>query len=159
MSPTHRSTPSFRPPSAADPGAIRALAGRLARLAFDAGPGLPPLLCGQLLGPSSGALGASGLEVVVQRAQAPEGEPTAPYRVLAVDGTHCQLADDSGAHTSGTLPGDLHEAVQALEKDDLIKEALGEHIATHFIEAKQREWSEYIAQVHEWELQRYLGTY
>ena len=25
-------------------------------------------------------------------------------------------------------------------------------------EAKRQEWSEYIAQVHEWELQRYLGT-
>lgn len=59
----------------------------------------------------------------------------------------------------GTLPGNLNEAVRALEKDETIREALGEHISSHFIEAKKREWSEYIAQVHEWELQRYLGTY
>ncbi len=59
----------------------------------------------------------------------------------------------------GTLPGNLNEAVRAFEKDDTIREALGEHISTHFIEAKKREWSEYIAQVHEWELQRYLGAY
>lgn len=59
----------------------------------------------------------------------------------------------------GTLPGNLSEAVRALEKNDVIKAALGTHISTHFIEAKKREWSEYIAQVHEWELQRYLGTY
>ena len=59
----------------------------------------------------------------------------------------------------GQLPGNLSEAVTALEKDDVIKSALGEHIAGHFIEAKKQEWGEYIAQVHEWELQRYLGTY
>lgn len=59
----------------------------------------------------------------------------------------------------GTLPGDLNEAVAALEKDEVIREALGSHIANHFIEAKKQEWSEYIAQVHDWELQRYLGTY
>jgi len=59
----------------------------------------------------------------------------------------------------GTLPGNLSEAVRAFEKDDVVKAALGAHISSHFIEAKKREWAEYIAQVHEWELQRYLGTY
>jgi len=59
----------------------------------------------------------------------------------------------------GTLPGDLSEAVTALERDEVIRTALGSHIADHFIAAKRREWSEYIAQVHDWELQRYLGTY
>ena len=59
----------------------------------------------------------------------------------------------------GTLPGDLSEAVTALERDEVIRTALGSHIADHFITAKRREWSEYIAQVHDWELQRYLGTY
>ena len=59
----------------------------------------------------------------------------------------------------GTLPGDLNEAIAALEKDEVIREALGSHIANHFIDAKKQEWSEYIAQVHDWELQRYLGTY
>ena len=58
-----------------------------------------------------------------------------------------------------SLPGNLSEAVDALEKDALMKEALGEHVFTHFIEAKRQEWQDYIAQVHDWELQRYLGTY
>jgi len=62
-------------------------------------------------------------------------------------------------HKVGTLPGNLSEAVRALEKDEVVQKALGDHIAQHFIEAKKLEWSEYIAQVHEWELQRYLGTY
>jgi glutamine synthetase len=59
----------------------------------------------------------------------------------------------------GTLPGNLNEAINALEKDDVVKEALGNHIFGHFVEAKRQEWSDYIAQVHEWELQRYLVTY
>ncbi len=59
----------------------------------------------------------------------------------------------------GHLPGNLSEAIQALEKDEVVKEALGEHIFTNFVEAKTQEWSEYIAQVHGWELQRYLRVY
>ncbi len=59
----------------------------------------------------------------------------------------------------GTLPGNLSEAITALEKDDVVRDALGTHVATHFISAKRQEWQEYIAQVHGWELKRYLGTY
>ncbi len=68
-------------------------------------------------------------------------------------------ARERGRHKIGTLPGNLSEAITALEKDDLIRGALGDHIANHFIEAKKQEWSEYIAQVHGWELNRYLGSY
>jgi glutamine synthetase len=57
------------------------------------------------------------------------------------------------------LPGDLDRALDALEKDDVIRAALGDHIFTHFVSAKRAEWSEYIAQVHAWELDRYLATY
>jgi glutamine synthetase len=59
----------------------------------------------------------------------------------------------------GRLPGNLSEAVIAFEKDQVIRDTLGEHVFTHFVEAKKQEWSEYIAQVHEWELNRYLGVY
>jgi len=40
-----------------------------------------------------------------------------------------------------------------------MKETLGEHVFNHFIEAKKMEWSEYISQVHEWELNKYLAYY
>jgi glutamine synthetase len=62
-------------------------------------------------------------------------------------------------HRIDSLPGDLNEALQLLEKDDVVKEALGEHIVTHFLEAKHQEWQDYIAQVHPWELERYLSQY
>ncbi|OGT94943.1 MAG: type I glutamate--ammonia ligase [Gemmatimonadetes bacterium RIFCSPLOWO2_02_FULL_71_11] len=57
------------------------------------------------------------------------------------------------------LPRDVHEALDELERDKVILDALGEHIASRFIEAKRAEWQEYIAQVSEWEVRRYLGTY
>jgi glutamine synthetase len=57
------------------------------------------------------------------------------------------------------LPRDLHEALDMLEKDDVIRDALGSHIYERFVEAKREEWQEYIGQVSEWELDRYLGQY
>ncbi len=57
------------------------------------------------------------------------------------------------------LPGDLREAVDAFEKDKVIQEAFTPHIINHFVEAKRAEWHDYIAQVHEWELDRYLAVY
>jgi glutamine synthetase len=58
-----------------------------------------------------------------------------------------------------SLPGDLGEAVEAMQKDDLVREALGDHVFQHFIAAKTQEWQEYIAQVHPWEVERYLSAY
>jgi glutamine synthetase len=57
------------------------------------------------------------------------------------------------------LPVNLSEALDALEKDDLVRECLGEHIFTNFVEAKRAEWEEYIRQVSPWETERYLKTY
>jgi glutamine synthetase len=57
------------------------------------------------------------------------------------------------------LPRDLHEALECLEKDPVIRDALGEHIYERFVEAKREEWQDYIGTVSEWELRRYLGQY
>ncbi|HXF95295.1 MAG TPA: type I glutamate--ammonia ligase [Gemmatimonadales bacterium] len=57
------------------------------------------------------------------------------------------------------LPRDLHEALDCLEKDQVIRDALGPHIYERFVEAKREEWQEYIGRVSEWELERYLGQY
>ena len=57
------------------------------------------------------------------------------------------------------LPRDLHEALEYLEKDDVVKEALGEHITERFLEAK-REGSRVLQRhVSRWEIERYLGRY
>lgn len=57
------------------------------------------------------------------------------------------------------LPGSLIEAVEELEKDWVIREALGEHIFDRFIEAKRIEWDTYRAQVHQWEIDQYLAVF
>ncbi len=62
-------------------------------------------------------------------------------------------------HRIDNLPGDLKEAVEALQKDRVILDVLGDHIAENFIEGKLQDWREYIAVVHPWEVNRYLGVY
>lgn len=57
------------------------------------------------------------------------------------------------------IPGTLTEAIEALEKDSLIREVLGEHVFQKYLEAKKAEWQSYRSQVSEWELQRYLNKY
>jgi glutamine synthetase len=57
------------------------------------------------------------------------------------------------------LPHDLNEALDELEKDDVIKAALGDHVTRHFVEAKRQEWRDYITQVSAWELDSYLAKY
>ena len=57
------------------------------------------------------------------------------------------------------LPGTLAEAIDELEKDPVICEALGDHVLSHFVEAKRAEWDEYRTQVTQWEIDRYLEAY
>ncbi len=57
------------------------------------------------------------------------------------------------------LPANLDEALNHLEKNKVLKEALGEHIFDHFLFNKRREWSEYIQVIHPWEQERYLDRY
>jgi glutamine synthetase len=57
------------------------------------------------------------------------------------------------------LPGTLNEAIDELEADPVIGEALGDHVLRHFVEAKREEWDEYRTQVTAWEVDRYLDAF
>ncbi|MEE8163312.1 MAG: type I glutamate--ammonia ligase, partial [Anaerolineae bacterium] len=57
-----------------------------------------------------------------------------------------------------TLPGTLRQAIDELEKDEVLQQALGEHAYQAFVRAKKAEWDEYRIQVTDWELDRYLQT-
>lgn len=57
------------------------------------------------------------------------------------------------------LPHNLEEACDEFDRDDVIKNALGDHISSHFLAAKRMEWEEYITQVSQWELDNYLAKY
>ncbi len=56
------------------------------------------------------------------------------------------------------LPASLREALQELEGDNVVKEALGEELYTAFTRAKWAEWDDYRLNVMDWELTRYLET-
>lgn len=58
-----------------------------------------------------------------------------------------------------SLPGDLNESLKALVKDEVVQSALGPHIYERFLEAERQVWHEYSAQVHHWEIDRYLSVY
>ncbi|AGN01101.1 glutamine synthetase, type I [Salinarchaeum sp. Harcht-Bsk1] len=58
-----------------------------------------------------------------------------------------------------TLPANLGQAVDALEADDVITDALGPHVSEKFVQAKRAEYAEYVAEVTEWETDRYLETF
>lgn len=47
----------------------------------------------------------------------------------------------------GTLPENLHEAIEIMEGSELMAEALGEHVFEYFIKNKRAEWDAYKAEV------------
>ncbi len=55
----------------------------------------------------------------------------------------------------GILPQNLHEALLALEQDEVIKQALGP-VADEFLKLKHMEWVEYMRHVSDWEIESYL---
>jgi glutamine synthetase len=57
------------------------------------------------------------------------------------------------------LPGTLREALDELQADTVIADALGEHVFERFVEAKTEEWDEYRMQVTAWEVDRYLEAF
>ncbi len=68
-----------------------------------------------------------------------------------------QLSEEElKARGIGTLPGSLGEAIELMEKSELVKECLGEHVFWSFIRNKKAEWDDYRAQVTEYEIKKYL---
>jgi len=56
-----------------------------------------------------------------------------------------------------TLPNNLWEAVQYMQKSELVKKTLGDHIFNKFIENKKIEWDRYRTHVSKYELDTYLS--
>ena len=49
--------------------------------------------------------------------------------------------------------------LEELEKDALILDVLGQHVADHYVKGKRKEWDEYQTRVSSWELEKYLVIY
>ena len=93
---------------------------------------------------------AAGLDGIVTKADSREPVNTNIWEMSHREKRRLRIDD---------LPHNLEEACDELEKDAVIKEALGEHITKHFLEAKRQEWTDYISQVSQWELDNYLAKY
>ncbi|MEY3374270.1 MAG: hypothetical protein RIT18_901, partial [Actinomycetota bacterium] len=83
-----------------------------------------------------------------------------PYLAFAVTiaaglkGIEANYKLDKG--TDRPLPRDLNEAIIAMERSELVRETLGEHVFEYFLRNKRAEWEEYRRQVTAYELDRYL---
>lgn len=102
-----------------------------------------------------------------------------PYLALAVclaaglDGIRKQMAapkalevnlnsmteEELKAQGISHLPRTLGEALEAFEGDEFLKQVLGSHIYTKYLEAKKEEWCEFRSQVTDWEIKEYLYKY
>lgn len=67
--------------------------------------------------------------------------------------------DDLRRRNVATLPATLGEAMAELERDEVVREALGEHVVEKLLEAQKQEWDSFRRHVSTWELERYLEIY
>ncbi len=71
-----------------------------------------------------------------------------------------ELTDEERAAEGITsLPQSLAEALDEMERSELVAEALGEHIFEWFLRNKRSEWADYKSQVTPFELARYLPSW
>lgn len=58
-----------------------------------------------------------------------------------------------------SLPASLEEAINEMKNSKLVRETLGEHVFSKYIEAKTKEWESYRMMVTKWEIDQYLKRY
>ena len=92
----------------------------------------------------------SGLDGIENKIEAPAPVESNIYVMTVEERKEAGIAD---------LPSTLHNALKALQEDEVVKAALGNHIYTSFLEAKRIEWSSYAAFVSQWEVDNYLDLY
>ena len=68
-------------------------------------------------------------------------------------------AEEMASRGIQSLPASLEEAINELEKSDVMKAALGDHCFAKYIEGKRGEWDQYRIRVSGWEIKEYLGKY
>lgn len=74
----------------------------------------------------------------------------------SADGHNLSLHTDEQLRQAGIekLPESLGKAIDRFRSSALMREVLGEHIHEYLVEAKTREWQEYLLQVTPWEIDR-----
>ncbi len=121
----------------------------------------------------AGRTGATRIEL---RCPDPSSNPYLVYAVMlaaGIDGVQNELPlpepveenlyhfteEDLRRRNVATLPATLGEAISELEKDDVVRDALGEHVFERLLEARKQEWDAFRKHVSTWEIERYLEIY
>ncbi|MED4345939.1 type I glutamate--ammonia ligase [Heyndrickxia coagulans] len=92
----------------------------------------------------------AGLDGIANKLQAPEPVDRNIYVMTKEEREEAGIVD---------LPGTLLQALENLKSDEVMVDALGDHIIEHFLEAKEIEWDMFRTQVHQWERDQYLQMY
>lgn len=82
-------------------------------------------------------------------------ESIIPAAMLTTYDLNKLIAEDK---SKNILPGDLNEALNELDKDEVIKDALN-GIYASYKKAKTIEWQSYSKRVHPWEIEEYISKY
>ncbi|WP_157087628.1 type I glutamate--ammonia ligase [Oceanobacillus damuensis] len=93
---------------------------------------------------------AAGLDGVENKLEAPEAVDRNIYVMNKAEREENGVKD---------LPATLMDALEELQKDEVLVNALGEHLFEHFMEAKEMEWDNFRTAVHPWEREQYLTFY
>jgi glutamine synthetase len=100
------------------------------------------------------AILAAGLDGIENRLD--PGEPNA-------DNLYAHSIDELRARGLETLPANLLDATRELERDEVLRDALGrardEDYADYYVRVKRDEWNRYHEQVTPWELREYLTRF
>jgi glutamine synthetase len=93
---------------------------------------------------------AAGLDGIDRKLQCPE--PVNNVNIYEMS------AEELAAENISQLPGSLGEALDELDRDDVIKDTLGEGAYEAFVRAKRAEWDDFRTNVTDWEVEYYLET-
>jgi glutamine synthetase len=81
-----------------------------------------------------------------------ESDPPAPLSTNIYNLDEAERAE----RAVGSLPGSLWEALEEFKPNQVVKEALGEHIFNEFVKAKTMEWDSFKTYVTQWETDQYM---
>lgn len=93
---------------------------------------------------------ASGLDGIEHKSQPPQAVDQNIYAMTKKERIENGVKD---------LPATLKEALDEMEKDPVIIQALGKHLYQNYVEAKEYEWQMFNNTVHPWEREQYLTSY
>ena len=69
-------------------------------------------------------------------------------RIPTIRGDHTRIQQ---------LPYSLQEAIKEFESSEFLQNVLGQYVSKRYIEAKKEEWKDYMMQVTDWEIRKYLN--